>query len=169
MKKALALLLLLISVSNINAQKSDTVKTIPHYKLLTKDSTYVTDANLKKGKPTMIIYFSPDCTHCQHLTFEMQDEFKKEAKAGTHTLAHVQIVMATWTMLKSIQVFYNEFGLVKYPNITVGTEGYAMTLQKYYNVRTTPYIAIYSKNGQLVKFFDKVPTMEDIVDALKKV
>lgn len=169
MKKLLFLLLLLMSVSSINAQRPDTVKGIPHFKLLRNDSTWVTQDNLKKGKPVMIIYFSPDCSHCQRLTYEFQEEFKKEAKAGSVTLKHVQIVMATFTELKAIQVFYKDFGLVKYPNITVGTEGRTYTLLSFYHVSTTPYIAIYSKTGQLVKAFDKVPKLEDIIAALKTV
>ena len=28
----------------------------------------------------MIIYFAPDCSHCQQLTYEFQDEFKKKPK-----------------------------------------------------------------------------------------
>jgi thioredoxin-related protein len=169
MKKIIAAVFLLISFSCTNAQRPDTVKGIPHYRLLTKDSTFITDANLKKGKPTMIIYFAPDCSHCQRLTYEFQEEFKKEAKAKTNTLKHVQIVMATWTELRAIQAFYKEFGLEKYPNITVGTEGKTMTLLRFYNVATTPYIAVYSKTGQLVQAFSKVPKLEDILAALKKV
>lgn len=169
MKKLACLILLLICVTTINAQRTDTIKSIPHYKVLTKDSTYITDANLKKGKPVMIIYFAPDCSHCQQLTYEFQDEFKKEAKKHSNTLKHVQIMMITWQQIKAIQAFYKDFGLEKYPNITVGTEGNTMTLLHFYKVTTTPYIAIYSKNGQLTKAFEKVPKFEEIIAELKKV
>lgn len=169
MKKIFCLLLLFVSITKINAQKTDTIKSIPHYRLLNQDSAYVTQANLKKGKPVMIIYFSPDCTHCQRLTYEFKDEFKKEAKRHTSELSHVQIVMATWAQLKAIQVFYKDFGLSQYPNITLGTEGYTYALQRFYQVKTTPYIAIYSKTGQLVKAFDKEPKLDDILMVLKKV
>jgi thioredoxin-related protein len=169
MKRTLCLFLLLIGITNIKAQKADTLKVLPHYRLLNQDSVYVTQANLKKDKPVMIIYFSPDCPHCQRLTYEFKDEFEKEAKHHTSELSHAQIVMATWTQFKAIQVFYREFGLNKYHNIVVGTEGTTMTLQRFYQVKTTPYIAIYSKTGQLVKVFDKVPKLEDILATLKKV
>jgi thiol-disulfide isomerase/thioredoxin len=169
MKKALCLFLLLFSITTINAQKPDTVKGVPHFKLLKPDSTYTTDANLKKGHAVMVIYFAPDCPHCQKLTYEFQDEFKKEAKAHKNTLRNIEIVMATYTELKAIQVFYRDFGLVKYPNITLGTEGRTYTLLTYYHVGTTPYIAIYSKAGKLVKTFDKPAKIEDVMAELKKV
>lgn len=158
----------MLCINNIQAQKTD-VKGIPPYRLLTKDSTYITPANLKKDKPVMIIYFSPDCTHCQHLTFEMKEEFDKEKKKKDNTLRNTQIVMATWTQLQEIQIFYKEFELAKYPNIVVGTEGTTYVMQRYYQVKSTPYIAIYSKAGKLVKAFDKVPTITDIISTLKKI
>ncbi|RKR85648.1 thioredoxin-like protein [Mucilaginibacter gracilis] len=169
MKKLLCLFLLFYGIANVYAQKPAAINTLPKYKLLRSDSTWVTQANLKKGKPVMIIYFAPDCSHCQRLTYEMQEEFKKETKLNLKPLAHVQIVMATWAELRAIKVFYNDFGLVKYPNITVGTEGNTYTLLRFYNVSTTPYIAIYSKTGQLVKAFAKVPKFEEIMAVLNKV
>jgi thioredoxin-related protein len=167
MKKLSILILLLVTISCIHAQKADTTG-IPKYRLLNQDSVFVTNAKLKKAKPVMIIYFSPDCSHCQRLTYEMKEEFTKEAKGKLKTLSGTQIIMATWTQYKAIQVFYHDFDLVKYPNITVGTEGDTMTLLHYYKVTSTPYIAIYSKSGQLVKFFDKPAKIEDILKELKK-
>lgn len=167
MKKLFCLFLLILSINNLKAQKSD-IQHIPPYRLLTKDSTYITPANLKKNKPVMIVYFSPDCTHCQHFTLEMKEEFEKEKKSKVHTLRNTQIVMATWTQLQEIQLFYKDYELAKYPNIVVGTEGTTYLIQRYYQVKTTPYIAIYSKSGLLVKAFEKMPTIADIVATLKK-
>src|ERR1700712_2744442 len=167
MKKALCLILLLLSIAHVNAQRPDVAKGVPHFKLLGQDSTYFTEAKLKKCKAVMIIYFSPDCPHCQKLTYEMQDEFKKETKAHSSILKNVQIVMATFTELKPIQVFYKEFGLIKYPNILLGTEGRTYTLLTYFHVSTTPFIAIYSKSGDLVKTFSKEPSFDDLMVELK--
>ncbi len=111
----------------------------------------------------MIIYFSPDCSHCQHLMYEMKPNMKK--------FGDVQIVMVTFiepTMLKAIQVFYRDFDLAKYPNITVGTEGHSYVVQRYYQVATTPYIAVYDRHGKLVKGFDKVPPMDELIATVKK-
>ncbi len=49
-----------------------------------------------------------------------------------------------------------DFGLKKNTRILpIGTEGYSLKVQKYYNVHTTPYIALYDKNGKLVKAYEK--------------
>jgi hypothetical protein len=78
-------------------------------------------------------------------------------------------VMVTFvTQLKAIQVFYRDFDLKKYPNITVGTEGYTYLVQKYYQVKTTPYIALYDRNGKMTQGFDKPPAIDDLAAAVQK-
>jgi hypothetical protein len=70
--------------------------------------------------------------------------------------------------LKAVQTFYNDFNLKKYPNFTVGTEGYTYVVQRYYEVKTTPYIAIYGKDGKLVKHIDNSPKVDDVMETVKK-
>jgi thioredoxin-related protein len=164
MKKIALLFCLILTIASLNAQ--DAGKLIPPYKILTTDSVYVTPAKLKKDAPVMIVYFSPDCTHCQHLTDELTGALKTEKKNGP--LHKIQIVMITWSSVEAIRVFNKDYGLDKYHNITVGTEGYTYLVQKYYQVKTTPYIAIYAKNGKLVQAFDKVPKTGDIISVIKK-
>ena len=166
MRKLLILVSLIIVAGCSQAQ--DTVdnakiQNIPPFKLLRTDSTWFTPANLKKNKPVMIIYFSPDCSHCQHLVYEMRPKMKQ--------LRDVQIVMVTFTefdRLKMIQNFRRDFNLAKYPNITVGTEGHSYIVQRYYQVSTTPYIAIYGRNGKLVKGFSKAPSIDELIATVKK-
>lgn len=160
MKKLLLLFVALIIFGCSNAQNFAPPATIPPYKILNTDSVNITPANLKKNKPVMIIYFSPDCSHCQHLMDEMKPHFEK--------LKGVQVVMISFVQLKSIQAFYKSYGLKKYPNFIVGTEGYTYAVQKFYQIKTTPYIAIYDKKGILAKTFEKAPTMDDLMGEVKK-
>ncbi len=106
MKKLLFFISLIIAAGCTNAQNSSPAATppfhipsaIPPYHILTTDSVYVTPANLKKHMATMIIYFSPDCSHCQHMMYEMKPQMK--------AFKNVQIVMITFVqLLKAIQVF----------------------------------------------------------------
>ncbi|MBW4891100.1 hypothetical protein KXQ82_15345 [Mucilaginibacter sp. HMF5004] len=166
MKRIALLFSFILTFASLNAQNGG--KPIPPYRILNPDSVYVTPAQLKKSGPVMIIYFSPDCTHCQHFTDEITDQLKAEKKQHKNLLHKTQIVMITWSSLQAIQVFYKDYELDKYPNITVGTEGYTYLVQKYYQVKTTPYIAVYTKAGKLVQAFEKVPKLSDVVAAIKK-
>jgi hypothetical protein len=50
----------------------------------------------------------------------------------------------------------------------VGTEGHSYVVQKYYQVKTTPYIAVYDRKGNLVKAFEKAPTIDTLIATVKK-
>jgi len=169
MKKILFLLCLVITAGCTNAQnstppadkKAPTPTAIAPYHILTTDSVYTTPADLKKNKPVMIIYFSPDCSHCQHLMYEMKPKIA--------AFKNMQVIMVTWVkQLEAIRVFARDFDLKKHPNFTVGTEGYTMVVQRYYDVHTTPYIAMYDKNHKLVKDWEKAPSIDELASAAKK-
>jgi len=163
MKKLLILFSLVIIAGCSQAQNKPNIDKIPAFHILRPDSTWFTPANLKKNTAVMIIYFGPDCSHCQHMMYEMEPKMKSFAKT--------QIVMVTFTdfdRLPMIRNFYRDFGLAKFPNITVGTEGHTYVVQRYYQVQTTPYIAVYDRKGNLVKAYDKAPTMDELIATVKK-
>jgi len=161
MKKIFLFFTLIFAISAVNAQNYTPPPYIPPYQILTADSVTVTPLNLKKNKPVMVIYFQPDCSHCEHLMYEMKPKMKD--------FKDIQVVMVTFVQLKALKVFYRDFDLKKYPNFIVGTEGYGLKVQKYYQVKTTPYIALYDKNGKLFKAWEKAPTVDELAESAKKV
>ncbi len=160
MKRILFFLSLIITVGCSRAQNSANIQRIPDYRILDADSVYRTPANLKKNQPVMIVYFSPDCSHCQHLFNEIKGQMKNFSK--------IQIVMVSAVDYRMIKGFYKDFGISAYPNITVGTEGNSYKVLQYYNVKTTPYIAIYNHQHKLLKAYEKAPKIEELAAMVKK-
>jgi len=170
MKRIFFFLSLIIAAGCSQAQTASTDKQpapnidkIPAFKILTKDSTYLTNANLKKDKPVMLIYFAPDCTHCQRLMYEMKPDMEK--------FKGMQIVMVTFiqtNMLKMLKEFYRDYNFAAYPNIMMGTEYPNYSVKRNYNISTTPYITICDRKGKLVKAFEKAPKMAELEAAVKK-
>lgn len=173
MKKLLLLFSFIIAAGCSRAQTPDAASAaivshhilagaaIVPYRILKTDSTFATPANLQHHK-TMVVYFAPDCPHCQHLTVEMKQKMKQ--------FGDTQIVMITWSNnfdIRAIKNFVRDYDLKKYPNIIVGTEGYTYTVQKYFNIETTPYIAIYNSDKKLVKGFAKAPDIDVLIKTLK--
>ncbi|WP_214072957.1 thioredoxin-like domain-containing protein [Mucilaginibacter sp. dw_454] len=162
MKKLILFFSLIIAVVSCKAQNETPGAAIPPYRILKTDSTWATPANLKHRK-TVLIYFAPDCPHCQHLTMEMREKLKQFGDA--------QIMMITWSNnydIRAIKNFVRDFDLKKHPNITVGTEGYTYLIQKYYKIETTPYIAIFDNEGKLTKTFRKAPeSVDSLIKAVK--
>ncbi len=167
MKKLLFFFTLIAITGCVNAQDKAVLDLpIPHYKILKADSTYTSWTALKKNKPVMIIYFMPDCPHCQHLMTELRKDMAP--------FRDFQIVMVTgarteYPFMKMIRTFSHDYELPKYKNITMGTEYPNYTVLKYYNVQTTPFIAIYDRKGKMVQYFYNPPKIEDLVAAVKKV
>jgi thioredoxin-related protein len=160
MKKLILFFAFILAANFSHAQVG---KGMPPYRILTTDSNWATPNNLKKDRRTVLIYFSPDCPHCQHLTMDMKSKMKQFGDA--------QIVMITWSDkydIRAIKNFVRDFDLKKYPNIIVGTEGYTYDVQKYFKIATTPFIAIYNNSGKQVKTFDKDPDISKVIEAVKQ-
>jgi len=139
---------------------------IPNYKILRADSTYITQAALDRHKPVMFIYFAPDCPHCQHLMGELKENMEP--------FKNIQIVMicnttTTYPYFNLLKTFSHDYDLPKYKNITMGSEFPTGALIRYFHVSTTPFVAIYDRNGKMIRYFDKPPKVEDVIAAVKKV
>jgi thioredoxin-related protein len=131
---------------------------VPPFTIMTvPDSTAFSKDDLKKKKETIIMVFSPDCSHCQHETKELtehMDMFKD-----------VQIVMASPLDYHYILQFYKDYHIADYPNITMGRDGSYM-LGTFYKITNFPSIFVYNKKGEFVKAFDGSYPIEKIAAAL---
>ena len=98
---------------------------------------------IKKNTETVLIYFSPTCDHCKNFTTEL---LKHES-----ALKNKQIIMVTYVPIEEVKPFDSLYHISTKSNFKIGTEGYAFTVRKYYNVTRFPYIVIYNKQMKLVK------------------
>jgi thiol-disulfide isomerase/thioredoxin len=113
----------------------------------------ITKADLKKNLPVMLMFFSPDCDHCQH---QMQDLLKE-----MESFKKIQIVMATYQPFEMMKDFYKKYGLATYSNILIGRDT-KYFLPPYYRMFNLPYLALYDKKGNLIRTFEgnqKVPVI----------
>jgi hypothetical protein len=79
------------------------------------------------------------------------------------------IAMITYFPPDNVINFSKKNNLEKYPNIYIGTEGNSLFVLNYYSIRKFPFVALFSKNGDLVKkYFDNSIDLDDLVLRLKK-
>jgi len=132
---------------------------IPPFDLLETDSaTHLTKDKIEKKHNTLIMFFSPDCPHCQHQTEDML--------SAMDSLKDVQIVMATYQPFEEMVAFYKKYELAKYPNIKIGRDA-KFFLPPYYRMKSLPYLALYDKKGTLITTFEgnqKVVTLVEAFD-----
>lgn len=133
--------------------------TIPAIKLnRVPDSSLYTNENIKKNAPFVIMFFSPDCDHCQTET--------KELLAYKQELKNIQILMVSMASFPEIKDFHETFQLSSMPNVTLGQD-VNFTLGSIYKIRTYPSIFVYDKNGNLAKAFVGNIGVPSILDAVK--
>lgn len=132
---------------------------VPPFQMMQSGGKVFRAQDLPMGKPIVIIYFSPDCEECLALTSELirrEEEFKKAS-----------VAMITYLPVEYVTKFNAKYKLNYYPNIYVGTEGSTLFLKVYYKIEKFPFMALYTKNGDLVKTYYTEHSLDDIAGQLK--
>jgi thiol-disulfide isomerase/thioredoxin len=105
-----------------------------------------TNTDLKKGKPVMMMIFSPECDHCMHLVDslkQVQSKFK-----------NTQLVLVAEDRNKAyMKGFINKTGIASNPLFkNIGTER-GNLIYYIYRMVLLPQINFYDNNYKLVKTF----------------
>jgi thiol-disulfide isomerase/thioredoxin len=146
--------LLLGVINNATAQDNTPVrpdapyltnKNIPAFSLLLADGKNFTQAEIPTSKYTIIIYFSPDCGHCQHEATEMVKNID--------SLKHTYIVWAGSRSMPELKAFSEKYGLNACPNMVCGQDQ-QYSIPSYYQVKYTPFVAVYDNRKQFVKAYE---------------
>ena len=132
---------------------------IPSFKIQTPDSSWFSKSNLQPKKPTLILYFSPDCGHCQLETEELLSKMKE--------FNNLQIVMITSRPFEDMANFADHYKIKRFPAIKIGTDP-ARLVTRFYDVKFTPFSAFYNKKGTLVKVYEKGIDMEELANLVNK-
>ncbi len=118
---------------------------IPQFNLLLVDSsTVVNPSKDKPGRPTVIIYFSPDCLDCQEETdalISRINEFK-----------NIDFVFVTIDAMERLRVFVSHYKLNRFDNVIVGKD-ISFGFFNYYKPKATPFTVVFNKDKSLVGAF----------------
>jgi thiol-disulfide isomerase/thioredoxin len=152
--------LVLIIVSAILFSSNVAIsQSMPPFKMQLTNGTVFSYKNLLHDKPVLIIYFAPDCEHCQVLmnaVFKNIKDFKK-----------AQIVMVTFKPLDEVIAFQKNYQTAKYSNIKVGIEMPIFFFRNYFKLQSTPFTALYNKQGRLVASYKNETPVNDLIKRLK--
>ena len=132
--------------------------TVPPITLLKTNNTLITKDQFKKNQPVLIMFFSPDCHHCQKQMEDMLARIKDFNK--------VQIILATYRSMEELVSFEHKYKLANYPNIQSGRDT-KYFIQPFYKVKNLPYLALYNKKGDLITTFEGNVTVDTLLKHLK--
>ena len=167
MKRILSLLLMLTVFACSSHAQADTATlpykrfpTLPPLQLLLGDSTtMLTKDKLPRKKPTLILFFSTGCSHCQHTTEELV-RYKDSLPAMT-------LVMATFASIAEMNDFRARYHTDSLPNTFVGKDVHFL-LPPFYGIANLPFLAYYNKKGELVEIIDGGQHVRQIADRIRE-
>jgi thioredoxin-related protein len=117
------------------------------------DSSIFTHTMLQKNKPTILVFFDPDCDHCQEATKGFTSKYER--------FKDVQILMVTIMPFDRTIKFYKDYKIADFPNIIL-TRDAIYDLPKFYQVHSVPDVYVYDKKGKLIRHFKKDIPVDEI-------
>ncbi len=165
------LLILLMYVTVVRAQPpidtikkdpTDTLKPyqkypkLPAFNIRMMDSVTIFNTfNIPYGKKTLIVFFSPDCKHCQRTV--------KALTRGMDSISNVQIYMITpMHSMTELRTFYDKYHLGDYKNIVMAGRDYEFFFGTFYGISVVPDLALYDEHKKIIKLFQGETTASDI-------
>ena len=133
---------------------------IPAFDLLKTDSTsHITKADIIAKHKTLIMFFSPECTHCQHQTEDMI--------AAIDSLKDIQIIMATYQPFEEMVAFNQKYKIDKYGNIKMGRDT-KYFFPPFYRMKSLPHLALYNAKGNYITSFEGNQKISTILNAFEE-
>jgi thiol-disulfide isomerase/thioredoxin len=132
---------------------------LPSFKLILTDSSLFTEKLIPKAEYTCIVYFSPDCGHCQYEADQMI--------RNMDSLKQVQFVWVSYRDFNDIKAFGRKYQFDLYPNIILGRDP-EYTIPAFFQVKFTPFVALYDHNKQFLKAWETGVEMPELLQFIHK-
>jgi len=130
----------------------------PSFDILLVDSSMrLNTTTIKEGVPIALLYFSPDCEHCQ-----------KETEVILHhmnSFKEVQFYFITNDPLDRLRAFNGHYQLAKYPNIILGRDEQFFLL-RHFKGAYPPYLVIYDRHKKQRVAFQGDVTVDTIISSI---
>jgi cytochrome oxidase Cu insertion factor (SCO1/SenC/PrrC family) len=149
----------MIEGSNVFSQVSyKTLTEFPAFKLKNSGNKIFTSTEvLKKNRPTVVVYFSPTCHHCQAQALDITGNMK--------LFKDVQFLFVTSYPEADTKSFLDEYAIEKFSNIRFGYDT-AFAMGSFFMLKSLPGLFIYNKEGKFVRDFDTNLRPEMLKEAL---
>ena len=133
---------------------------MPSFKLLLLDSVTVFDTkDIPGGKPSILIFFSPDCEHCQAETASILKNMD--------SLKNVNFYFITTDSIHQMKVFNGYYNLPRFSNITVGRDiNYSFSSK--FSGAVPPFSVLYDRHKMLRFLFNGETTASQFLGAIRK-
>jgi len=136
------------------AQRQERTKSLPAFQFLKLDRTTFSSAQLSAAQASVIIYFNPDCEHCQYEARAIRDSL--------HRFATTNVLLVSDESVERLRDFAKEYDLVDQPNIHILYDR-DRKFKDLFGTSMVPSIFIYNQQQELVKHYKGETKIEAIL------
>jgi hypothetical protein len=159
MKRCLYIILICIHLFLNFSCKGKRGPLLPTFNLQMIDSTTImSSSEIPAGHPFVLVYFSPDCSHCQEVTSEILSKME--------SLKQLKFYFITIDPFDRLRVFNDYYKIKLYPIIVLGRD-YSFAFVNELRPSGTPCIFIYDSKKRLKAFYNGGATVSEIVSSTK--
>ncbi|PZR18219.1 MAG: hypothetical protein DI539_16580 [Flavobacterium psychrophilum] len=150
-------LLFSLGCSEIVATPTELIGTrLPELKLYIGDGKKTIEmGSLLKGKSTLLLFVSTDCSTCRKLTQKILDNIKK--------FENKQIIIVTTSKDAKYIAFKKDYKLDAYPNVVAGIDKDNILL-KNYKIESVPYLIVIREDKTIARVFTSGSNFEEIYE-----
>ena len=157
-KCALLCLIATVAAAELLAQQAPARPAqLPAFVFSTPSGTAFTEANLKKGMATVVLFFEPDCEHCIK-----QANWLRE---GAAHLSNTQYLWVSWAAAEQIAAFGKQYFGGNANHHFVKDAKYA--IDKSFGYCTVPTVLVFDKTGKFKKVYSAETAAEEIATNLR--
>ena len=110
-------------------------------------------------KPTVIIYFSPECEHCQYEAAEIGQQAEQFAKANT-------ILVTPELSVEKVKAFARAYHLDQVDNLAILLDRNNQ-FRNHFSMAVFPSVFIYGIDKKLIKMYKGETKIEAIINSLE--
>lgn len=127
---------------------------IPPFELTGLDGKKINRENLANRAGTLIIFFSPDCHHCQ----QQMDWIKGKLS----DFDKYNLVLATYQPIEELRAFFDKYKMSGWKNLYIGRDE-KFFLPPYFKIGNLPFLALYGKKGNLLTSFEGTTEIDKVL------
>lgn len=140
-------------------QQNACAQQLPSFEMQLTNGKIFTNHNLQKNKPVLLIYYAPDCEHCQALMTQILGNYAPFQK--------LQVVLVTFEPIGYAQSFERDYHIKKYHNIISGVEAPTFYFKNLYNLQNTPFTALFDRHHRMVISYRKMTPVPELIAHIK--
>jgi thiol-disulfide isomerase/thioredoxin len=143
-------------ISRINSIENS-IQEFPYFTFNTLDGNNFNSSEIKSG-PVLVVYFHPECEHCQYEINALLDNLQK--------MENSEIILISYAERDSIRVFLGN-RLTEMNNNVIILVDESLKFKDYFGSDMIPGTFIYDKNLKLVRHFKGEVKAEAIIKFLQ--